>query len=51
MAYFLSPGMHSESWVYCNLKEGNFVGTVNMVIKGLVGHKGDRKILTLRGVG
>ena len=39
---------------YCNLKKvilwvGSAVGTVNMNIKGLVGHKGDSKIMTLRG--
>ena len=26
------------------------MGTVNINIKGLVGHNGDRKVLTLRGV-
>ena len=44
--------MHSKSLIYCNIKKGNlWVGTVNMNIKGLVGHKGggDNKILTLRG--
>ena len=39
-AYFHSPGMHSKSWVYCNLKKVNlWVDTVNINIKGLADHK------------
>ena len=33
--------MYSKSWVYFNFKKINlWVGTVDMNIKGLVGHKG-----------
>ena len=40
-SHFLSSRMYSNSWINYNFKKGNlWVGTVNMNIKGLVGHKG-----------